>query len=455
MRLLDTLRPARARAVSSTRGDVLSLWNWFSFAGNSYPVGVTSLYPRSGSVAWPIDMSGFMDAVQRCSPVTAAAAAKRAGLVSEIRFVWRNNRLSSRPGRLFGTESLRVLEQPSPDVTISELLAAVELDVSYAGIAFFHRQGNVLRRLRPEWVTVVYGSRVDPDNAVQQLDLEVLGVIYAPGGDSQRRQYITRQFVTWWTPEPGPLPATGWSWVQGLIAEITADRMATEYRSKFYEHGATPNLVFVMDKETKVEAVKMFRELNEAATSGIANAYRNMYIGGGADVRVVGANLDALSFRDSQGGDETRIALRSQVPAAILGIREGLQGSSLNAGNYVAQRRAWADTWLSAHARGLCAALQRIVPPPGPDAELWWDRDDIPFLQEDGQDAATITQTRATAIRTLIDGGFQPDAAVEAVTTGDLAALNGRHTQLFSVQLQPPGNGSNANSDSGVNSDSE
>src|SRR5690606_30315380 len=93
------------------------------------------------------------------------------------------------------------------------------------------------------------------------------------------------------------------------------------------------------------------------------------------------------------------------------------------------------------HGRGLCKALERVVPPPGPDAELSFDRDAIVFLQEDGQDAANISQTQAQAIRALVEAGYEPDAAVEAVKTGDLAALTGRHTGVFSVQLQPPTSG--------------
>jgi hypothetical protein len=44
---------------------------------------------------------------------------------------------------------------------------------------------------------------------------------------------------------------------------------------------------------------------------------------------------------------------------------------------------------------------------------------------------------QAQAIRTLVDGGFVAEAAVDAVVSGDLTRLE--HTDLFSVQLQPPG----------------
>lgn len=390
----------------------------------------------------PAAFDGFTSMVHSKSPVVSAAVAKRAALVSQMRFVWRNTRVSKSPGRLFGSSALGVLERPAPDVTRSALLARMEFDASYAGNSYVARVGPQLYKLRPDWVTVVYGSNVDLEDALGQWDAHVLGYVYRPGGQQNSApQFFVADQVAHWAPEPDPLfPARGLSWVQSVVAEISADRAATEYRSKFYENGATPNLVFRMDKETKVEAIKAFREMNEAATSGVMNAYKNMYLGGGADVTVVGANLDALSFRDSQGGDESRIALRSGVPAAILGIREGMQGSALNAGNYTAQRRNWADTWFSPHAQGLCAALERIVPPSN-DTELFYDPALIEFLQEDGQDAATIAQTNAQAIRQLVEAGFEPDAAVNAVKNGDLGALAGAHSGLTSVQLQPPMSG--------------
>lgn len=434
MRRIDTLRrPARqeSRSISS----LADLANYFAFNGHAMMAAATT-YAAGNRLSLPSDFAGFISTVNGKSPVVSAAVAKRAALVSQMRFRWRN----TRNGKLFGNRDLGVLERPAEDMTRPSLLSRMEYDASYGGNAYVARVGQRLVRLRPDWVEVVYGSNVDPDEALGQWDAAVVGYVFHPDGRMDRPgQLFLAEQVAHWAPEPDPLfPARGLSWVQGVVAEIVADQHATEYRSKFYENGATPNLVFRMDKETKLEAIKAFREMNEAATAGIANAYKNMYLGGGADVTVVGANLDALNFRDSQGGDEARIAVRSAVPAAILGIREGMQGSSLNAGNYTAQRRNWADTWFSPHSASLCAALERIVTVPA-EAELVHDPTLIPFLQEDGQDAATIAQTNAQAIRQLVEAGYEPDAAVDAVTTGDMSQLQGRHTNLYSVQLQSPG----------------
>lgn len=180
----------------------------------------------------------------------------------------------------------------------------------------------------------------------------------------------------------------------------------------------------------------MWAEMFANRHEGAENAFRTLVIGGGADATVVGSNLNELSLRDTQGQDETRIASRSRVPAVVLGISEGMQGSALNSGNYSQTRRLWADGWFTPIADDLCACLERIVPPPA-DSELSHDPSRIMFLQEDRKDEAEIMSANAAALRQLVDGGFDPASAVEAVTTNDPTKLV--HTGKLSVQLQPPG----------------
>ena len=85
-------------------------------------------------------------------------------------------------------------------------------------------------------------------------------------------------------------------------------------------------------------------------------------------------------------------------------------------------------------------ALAPLVAVPA-GAELWYDTTDVAFLHEDAKDAAEVISTQATAIRTLTDGGYDPDAVVTAVTGGDLSTLLAQHSGLVPVQLQPPGAG--------------
>jgi hypothetical protein len=126
------------------------------------------------------------------------------------------------------------------------------------------------------------------------------------------------------------------------------------------------------------------------------------------------------------------------VPASVAGFSEGMQGSSLNAGNYTATRRLFGDAKIRPLLGSLVEAFSTLVNVPA-DSRLWYDDSGVSFFQEDVTDEAAIRQTTAIAVRQLIEVGFEPDAAVTYGLTGRLEALLGNHTGLTSVQLTPPG----------------
>lgn len=413
------------------------LQEFFTYMNRQYLAGSPGLTPDATFV-------GFVRDIAERNGVVSAAVTARALLISQVRFTWRNNRASTTPGRTFGDRNLAVLERPG-SLTRSELLFLAEEDVSYSGNFYAWRDGDRLHRLRPDWITVVLGSNSEPvdENSWVPPDAQIVGYVYQEPGRQRVRGFLPDEIIHW-KPEPHPLEWwRGQSWVTSVLAEIRNDGQATTHTSKFFEHAATPNLVFTMDPSTTTDQIREFAEITNQMHAGAGNAYKNLYVGGGADVRVVGSDLAALNLRDIQGGYETRIASRSRVPAVVLGIREGLHGSALNSGNYNVTRRLWADAWFSPTVQGLCAAVERVMKP-APDAELWFDASEVLFLQEDQKDAAEIAQTNASAIRSLVEAGYAPDSVVDAITTGDLTKL--QHTGVFSVQLQPPTTGQSSDS---------
>lgn len=158
--------------------------------------------------------------------------------------------------------------------------------------------------------------------------------------------------------------------------------------------------------------------------------------GAGADATVVGSHLKDIDYKPLQGIGETRISVASRVPAPVLGISEGLAGSSLNAGNFGQARRNMADIWLSPTAASVAASLGQIIDLP-PTDELVPDLVEAPFMREDAKDAAEIEGIRAQTIRQYVDGGFTAESAIAAVVAQDPTLLE--HTGMFSVQLQTPG----------------
>jgi hypothetical protein len=226
------------------------------------------------------------------------------------------------------------------------------------------------------------------------------------------------------------------SWLTPVIREIQADGAATAHKLAFLENAATPNLAVSLPKEVTPQQFDEFVELMSSKHDGPQFAGKTLYTGGGADVTVIGADMRQLDFKVTQGAGETRLAAAAGVPPTVAGLSEGMQGSSLNAGNFGQARRQFADMTLSNLWRNAAGSLEVLCPPP-PGSRLWYDTRDIPFLREDMKDAAEIQQSQANTIRQLIDAGYTADTVVKAVNNSDWSLLT--HSGLFSVQLQAPG----------------
>lgn len=381
------------------------------------------------------DFAAFVGQAYKSNGVVFACSLARMLLFSEARFKFRQIR-SGRPGDLFGTEALGVLERPWRNGTTGELLAHMEQDVTLAGNSFWYRTDRGrLKRLRPDWVTIL--STVDSDNPSAALEAEVQGYMFGPPSRPQQAEYLTVDRVAHWSPIPDPEMAwRGMSWLTPILREIDADSAATSHKLQFFEHAATPNMVVKFDPAVTQAQVEAFSQAFAERHEGAANAYKTLVLGGGADARVVGSSFEQMNFKVTQGAGETRIAAAAGVPPVIVGLSEGLQAATYS--NYGQARRKFADGWARPSWRSAAAAMANIVDVPT-DAELWYDDRDIPFLQEDQKDAAEIRSVDAVTVKALIEAGYEPDAVIQAVAADDLTVLFGQHTGMLSVQLQPPG----------------
>lgn len=365
----------------------------------------------------------------------------RLNLFSEARFQFRQMRTNG-PGDLFGNPSLSLLEHPWRGATTGDLLTRISQYADLAGNAFVVKRPNRLRLPRPDWMTILIGSDSDADVVADDLDAEVIGYLYHPGGRNSGRRPVALLpiEVAHFAPIPDPAASyRGMSWISPIITEVMGDGAASEHKLNFFRNGATANMVVSVPESAKItpQTFREWVEVWDQDHKGVANAYKTIYLAGGADAKVVGSDMKQLDFKLTQGAGEVRIANASGMHAIILGLSEGLQGSGLNSGNFNAARRLVADKTARPWWRNLCGSLESIVPPPG-GAQLWYDDKDIPFLAEDVKDAAEVQSQRASTINTLITAGYKPDAVVEAVEADDLSRLDGQHTGLFSVQLQPP-----------------
>ena len=426
------IRPTDQRA-SYNWDDLLG---WMTAAG--YPLLNTTWSSTKETIEG--DFQGLVRSAYQSNGIVFACLLTRMMLFSEARFQFQQLR-GGRPGDLFGTPALQILERPEPGMTTGDLLGVAELDSSLGGDWFGVRRPGRIKRLRPDWTAVMVGSKNEAtDYPGMDPDAEVAGYAYTANGWNAPGETWTfdANEVAHYFPIRDPLARyRGIPLPTAVLREIGADSAATTHKRMFFENAATPNLIVKfpagMLKPKAQEAIDLF----EQDHSGVMNAYRTMYLLGGAEAESVGRDLQQMDFKATQGAGETRIAAAMNVHPTIVGLSEGLQGSALNAGNFGATRRLQADKMLRPAWRNMAGSLQPIVPPP-PGSRLWYDERDVPFLREDIKDAADVLAIEATAMRTLGDGGWDHDAVVDAVTAGDLRRLYGQHTGLTSVQLLPP-----------------
>lgn len=446
MSVLGTL----LRTPTPTRSDpTLSLddyLNWFSFNGHGYQ-GVQTSMGTNKLEEWVGSIDGNVASGLKANPVVWSVEMVRVLLFAEARLAYRRLR-NGRPGDLFSTSELEVFRRPWPGGVTGDLLAMAILDADLAGVHYATTRmvngRRQIRRLRPDWVTVMGGvpdgvSANPSVNPGWELDVTVVGYLYHPGGMRSGNDpiFLDANKVARFTPMPDPVANwTGMSWLTPLIREVQGDRLASQHKLKFFEHGATPNLLVKLDASVPEDEFTRWTTLFREQHESVANAYRTLFLGGGADATVIGTDLAQVDFTKLQGKAETRIAMAAGVPPVILGASEGLAGSSLNAGNFAAARRRLADGTLRPLWRSLVGSYETLINVPS-DAELWFDARDVAFLREDLKEEAEIRQLDAVTMRQLIDAGFEPESVKAALANDDMTLL--QHTGLFSVQLQSPG----------------
>jgi len=421
--------PERRRYTTDDYASWLSQsfgWGSFGFGGHQYPLGVQMTQPGSKTESIGTNFGGFVSHGLKGNGIVWTCESIRVEVFAQARFKYRrfNN---GKPGDLFGSSALRVLEK-------SGLLAEAVLDVDMAGNYFGCLAEGELVRLRPDWVDIL----LDPIFVNgRPIGFRKFGYFYYENGTRDSKPVVLRPAdVVHWMVKPDPAACyRGMSWLTPLVREVLGDTSFTRHKSNFVDNAATPNMVVKLPVMSR-EQFDLFKEQMDEGHQGPQQAGKTLYIGGGADTSVVGTNFQQLDFKVVQGAGESRIAAAAGVGAVIAQFSEGMQGSSLNAGNFTAARRRFADITMRYLWQTACEAFSSAVPVPS-DAELWYDAGDIPFLQEDALDAANITQVQAATIANLVKEGFTADSAKAAVVAGDMSLL--KHTGLLSVQLQPPG----------------
>ena len=352
--------------------------------------------------------------------VVFSAIVTRMLLLSEGSFQYqrRNDR------ELFGDQNLSILEHPfGPVSTSGEMIARAEQDASIAGNAYIWSVPGEERlvRLRPDWTTII--SEVVP----------------VPGGGTYRRKigywweppktvldqgkgfFIPAEEVAHWAPLPDPQASfRGMSWLTPVYRDINADSGMVEFKVKYMENAATPNMVMRYPVKLHPGTIDSVRERMAARYGGVGNAFKTLVLDQGADLTVVGSNLEQLDFANVAQAGAERILSAAKIPPLVVGL-EPVKGAGKS---YESVMRHFADTWARPTWRSLCGALEAIVPGlPRPGVRLWVDTGDIAALQDGEQVRAQVTLIRMQAALAGVQAGFSHDSVVTAIESGDLSQL--------------------------------
>jgi hypothetical protein len=391
--------------------------SWLRYQGSIYQPNYTTTY--AGQKVEPVTDTfvGYVQGAYKANGVIFAVSMARARPFSEVTFKYRRKKDSGGGPNLWGNNGLDILETPWPGGTSQQLLMRAEQDVTAAGTAFWAREDGFgdnpdrLRRLRPDWCEFILTA--PPDQAVAS---DIVGIKYTAGGPwsgGPTKLYLVTgdprtSEAAYWAPIPDPdAQFRGMSWLSPIIEELQADKAATTHKLKFFENAATPNLSVSLKESIGPEKFKTFVQQMRDASRGLDKAYETLYTGGGADVRVIGADMRQLDFAITQGHGETRVAAAGGVPPIIVGLSEGLQAATYS--NYGQAKRAYGDLFLRSQWRSLCGALAPLVDVP-PDSRLWYDPKDVAFLREDQTDIATRQSTEMGTMSAGIAAGYTPDS---------------------------------------------
>jgi hypothetical protein len=364
----------------------------------------------------------------KSNPIVFACCERRRSLFSEAPLTWRDRQ----KGKLFGTQALRLFEEPWPNGSTGDLLSRMMQDADLAGNWFGVRKEGQILRLKPDWTVIVLGGEGYGDPKAVPV-----GYVYFPGGKGAGTKPITfgANEVAHFAPIEDPLfTYRGMSWMQPIIKEARADQASTDYKLGYLEDGAVPNRVVKPDPRLSPEEFQAFKEIFLEKHAGVGKQFSTIFLGGGSDIEVIGSNLKEVDFKAVQAGGENRIAVAAGVPAIIAGVTEGLEAATY--ANFPAAKRQFAEGTMRNLWRSAFAALETLVHKdemPG-GAELWYDEGAVPYLQEDEKDRAEVLKEKASAAKMLFEAGFEPDSITQAIVANDISLLE--HSGLPSVQLQ-------------------
>ena len=165
-------------------------------------------------------------------------------------------------------------------------------------------------------MTIVLGSATDPDVEGYDIDAEPIGYIYQPGGAATARSpssFCRRRSRTICRSPIRSLRWRGMSWIQPVVTEILADKAAQAHKLRFFSPARPRTCLSRSLSRDPPEKFERWRQIFAEQHEGTRNAYKSLFLGAGADAKVVGTDLKQIDFRAVQAYGETRLAAAAGV----------------------------------------------------------------------------------------------------------------------------------------------
>jgi hypothetical protein len=322
---------------------------------------------------------------------------------------------------LFGTTGLAKLEDPWPGGKTPDLLARLEQDTGWTGNAYLWDPPGEDRlvRLRPDWTTIVSE------------------LIQVPGGGSYRQvtgywveppksafgqgngQFYPAEEVIHWAPVPDPVADfRGMSWLTPVYRDVQGDDGMTQYKIKYLNNAASPNLLIRYTQKLQPGTVDTIRERMQARYAGANNAFKTLVLDQGADATVIGNSFSQMDFTNVMQAGTERILAASQVPAVLVGL-EPLRGAGRG---YEESMQKFANLWARPQWASVCGALEPLLDMPTGN-RLWFDVSGVAALQDGEMEKGQTALVKSQGLLALRQAGYTRESSVQFINSGDVSVL--------------------------------
>lgn len=186
---------------------------------------------------------------------------------------------------------------------------------------------------------------------VPKVNGEIMGYIYNPKGEilSEGLPILPDDMMHVKLPNPSdPLQGLGFglSPIAPLAKSADVDNQLTTFLKVFFEHGAMPSgAIKLKDMMLDEDSIAEIKEKFMATYGNYENWADIAVLDMTMDYERIGLTFDEMDFSNLDGRNESRMLLPFGVPAEIMPIRLGLEGSTF-ANKEEARKWFWQDTMI-------------------------------------------------------------------------------------------------------------